>query len=174
MPLDFKSPAFVGSLTPPPVPIQISILGGVGTSGSNFNANQVGLNGFANSFYTTSNGLIVGKSVIRIKVGTGSGAHQWGVIDSSTGVILATVNKSGTNAFVTLSSPILITSGLSLNICVIGSSTARPHSFVSGGGGTLIRRDTSNNGPYPTISSPVIGDFTICTGCNIGWEIEML
>jgi len=173
MPLNFKSPAFVGSLTPPPVPIQISILGGVGGGGVNFNLNQVGLNSFANSFYTTSNGLIVGKSVIRIKTGTGSGSYQWAVINSSSGVILARTSGGGANAFRTLDVPILITGGMSLNICVIGSSTARPNSFVSAGGSTSMQKDTGN-GPYPTITSPVVGDFTLCTGCSIGWEIEMI
>lgn len=175
--LDFKSPGFVGVVGAedlPSGPIQISILGGVGTGATIFNQNQVGLNDFSNSYYSESNGgLIPGLSVTRIKVGfAGTGAHKFSVINSSTGVVLANVFPAAATAFYSLDTPILITSGMSLNIAVIGQSAVRARTFVNAGGGTRVERDISN-GPWATISSPVIGDFLLCTGCSIGWEIEM-
>lgn len=181
MPLNFKSPAFighVGGLDNPPVPIQIAILGGLSESVvAVLNQNQTNLNDFANAVFSESNGgLIVGWSVTKIKLRiAGSDNTAYVVLDNSDGSILAQVNIGGTTSqFYTLSSPILITSGLTLNIGVKGGGgAARPFGFLSAGGGSRIERDTSNSDAYPTITSPVIGDFLTCTGCSIGWEIEM-
>lgn len=181
MPLNFKSPAFighVGGLDNPPVPIQIAILGGLSESVvAVLNQNQTNLNDFANAVFSESNGgLIVGWSVTKIKLRiAGSDNTAYVVLDNSDGSILAQVNIGGTTSqFYTLSSPILITSGLTLNIGVKGGGgAARPFGFLSTGGGSRIERDTSNSDAYPTITSPVIGDFLTCTGCSIGWEIEM-
>ncbi len=175
--LDLRSPGFVGVVGSPSGPVQIAILGGLSEAAvAVLGQNQTNLNDFSNSFYTTSNGLIEGWSITKIKLHiAGSDNTAYVIIDNSDSSILSQVNVgSGAAAFYTLSSPILITAGMSLNIGVMGGGgAARPFSFVSAGGGTRIERDLSNNGPYPTITSPVVGDFLTCTGCNIGWEIEM-
>lgn len=157
---------------------QISILGGVsGAAVSITNQNQTNENNFSNAYYSESNGgLIPGYYVTRIKLRIAAGATTFVVINASTGVVLAQVSIGATGSadWYTLPTPILITGGLTLNIAWMGGGgAARPFGFASPGAGSQIQRDSSNNGPYPTITSPVIGDFLTCTGCSAGWEIEM-